>query len=264
MWKQYQGTIVSNKEFMPGHFQLVCREPEVARAAKPGQFVHLQVGSGMSPLLRRPISIFHADQEQGEFSLVYRVVGQGTGLLAQRKPGEILDLLGPLGNGFQLPDSASEAVLVIGGGIGLAPLQYLIRQLIDLGSQVTFIAGLRNKEQMPLLDYFPAKGIELLVTTDDGSFGKKGFVTDLAEEVYSSGKFRKVYACGPEAMLERVARQAIKYDVPCQISLERTMACGVGACLGCTCEIDREGSIYYSHVCKEGPVYWGKEVLFNG
>ncbi|MBS4026679.1 MAG: dihydroorotate dehydrogenase electron transfer subunit [Clostridia bacterium] len=264
MWHHSQGIISDNNEFMPGHFRLSCRVPEVARLAKPGQFVHVQVSRETDPLLRRPISIFHADESIGEITLVYRVVGRGTALLSRLQPGQQLDLLGPLGNGFQLPQADRASVLVIGGGIGLAPLQYLLRQLISLGHQVTFLAGLRDKEQVPLLTNFPQSGAETVITTDDGSYGEKGLVTGVSEGLLSNGRYAMIYACGPEGMLAGVARQAAQYSIPCQVSLERTIACGVGACLGCTCETMQEGSLTYSHVCKDGPVFWGKEVLFHG
>jgi dihydroorotate dehydrogenase electron transfer subunit len=264
MWHHSQGIIGDNYEFMSGHFRLSCLVPEVARLAKPGQFVHLQVSRETDPLLRRPISIFHADESTGEITLVYRVVGRGTALLSQLRPGRQLDLLGPLGNGFQLPKTDRASVLVIGGGIGLAPLQYLLRQLISLSHQVTFLAGLRDKEQVPLLTYFPQDGIETVITTDDGSYGEKGLVTSASEGLINNGRFSLIYACGPEGMLAGIAEQAARSNIPCQVSLERTMACGVGVCLGCTCETVKEGSLTYSHVCKDGPVFWGSEVLFHG
>jgi dihydroorotate dehydrogenase electron transfer subunit len=264
MWHHTQGLIRENNEFMPGHFKLSCQVPEVAQLAKPGQFVHLQVSKETDPLLRRPISIFAADESAGEITLVYRVAGRGTALLSKLTPGQQLDLLGPLGNGFHLPTEDRAPIMVIGGGIGLAPLQYLLRQLISTGHQVTFLAGLREKGQLPILSFFPKNKAKTVIATDDGSYGEKGLVTGISDELFKKEVFSLIYACGPEGMLAKVAEQAVRYSIPCQVSLERTMACGVGACLGCTCETWQEGRLAFSHVCKDGPVFWGSEVFFHG
>ncbi|MDW7672914.1 MAG: dihydroorotate dehydrogenase electron transfer subunit [Bacillota bacterium] len=262
MWQQRNTEIVKHEEIMENHFLLTLIAPEIIEEVKPGQFINVRATKQLDPLLRRPISIFGADSSKGELSIVYRVVGRGTEMLSKKKAGELLDIIGPLGNGFLLPPNDPNHVLVIGGGIGLAPLQFLVRTLINDGHKVTLIAGLRNKEQLPLLELFPKTGVELIITTDDGSFGKQGIVTEVSADLLKESNISMLYSCGPEAMLAAVAKQAHGLNIPCQVSVERTMACGVGACLGCVCELKKDNELKYAHVCQDGPVFWGNEVIF--
>ncbi len=264
MWQRTLAEVVSNKKIMEQHYLMEIYAPQIAQAAKPGQFLHLQVAKLSSdPLLRRPISIFNVNLAKGTISLAYRVVGRGTTMMTCWQQGDKIDAMGPLGNGFKLPEKNSSSVLVVGGGIGLAPLNYLVWQLVEQGHGITLLAGMRNISQQAILEYFPQENIKIAVATDDGSYGKKGFVVELSEEYIAKGNFDLVYSCGPEPMMEIVAKQAKLAEVGCQISLERTMACGVGACLGCTCSTNKTGKLSYSHVCIDGPVFWGSEVLFN-
>lgn len=262
MWQQELGTIVINKQVMTDHYKMVITAPKIAKKSEAGQFLHVQVSKNLDPLLRRPISIFHVDENRGTVTILYRVAGRGTALLAEKSTGELLDILGPLGKGFQLPAVSSD-VLIVGGGIGLAPLNLLIDKLITANNQVKLIAGLRNSEYLPLTKEFTQQKLNIIITTDDGSYGEKGFVTNIFERELASNKYKMIYACGPEPMLAKVAQLANELEIPCQVSLEKTMACGVGACLGCTCTtVNKEGQLNYSHVCKDGPVFWGREVMF--
>lgn len=225
---------------------------ELAQEFKPGQFVHVRVGESYDPLLRRPISVSDVDFSQNNVTLIYRIVGKGTALLAKYAAGTMLDCVGPLGNGFTL---RGEKPLLIGGGMGLAPLIYLARSLSPRPIDV-LMAG-RTKEDMYWQDMFQDICQELHITTDDGSLGVKGTALDLLPRILSKN-YDIIYTCGPRPMMAGVAALAQKFHIPCQVSLEKYMACGIGACLSCTCAAN-DGT--RRKVCTDGPVFWAQEVL---
>ena len=221
----------------------------------PGQFVELRVDGSPNTFLRRPISIHLVDRGKNELWLLVAVVGDGTRQLAQLQPGDTLNALLPLGNGFTLPTSADSRPLLVGGGVGVAPLLFLGQQLAARGITPTFLLGARTATDLPMLPLFRQLG-RVFLTTEDGSEGQRGFVTNhsiLAEE-----PFTFIYSCGPKPMMMAVARFANKADVPCEVSLENVMACGLGACLCCV-EKTIEGN---KCVCKEGPVLNIKKLLW--
>ncbi len=263
MTEQVQGLIRSN-EPVGGYWRLVLAAPTLAAVAKPGQFVQVRCSEGADPLLRRPLSFAGIDPERGEISLLYAVVGRGTQWLSGRKSGETLDLLGPIGNGFALPQPGAKAILV-GGGIGIAPLLPLAAALLRQGNVITALAGARSADCLPAASDWPSEGIQLVEATDDGSRGCPGLVTALLPAALAAGPDAVVYACGPRPMLREVARQAVAAGVPGQLSLEERMGCGVGACLSCVCKvkIGSAGSYTYQRVCTEGPVFRAEEVLFD-
>ncbi len=222
----------------------------------PGQFVHIKCGH--SRLLRRPISVAtcQSDTPDDGVSIVFEVRGEGTAWLADRKVGDTLDVLGLLGNGFML--RASGRYLLAGGGIGVPPL-YGCAQYAD-GNAVA-VLGFRNAQRAILLDHFKSVCKEVRLYTDDGSAGTQGYVADGVRAVLGKDKdFTAVLACGPKVMLRGVAQAAAEYGIPCQVSMEERMACGVGACLGCAVEM-ADGSM--KHVCKDGPVFGAGEVDWN-
>lgn len=232
---------------------LTLKAPAIASAARPGQFLHIRLGETLEPLLRRPISIADADPATGTVSLIYRIAGRGTALLAKLQPGNEIDCMGPLGNGFDL---SPRRPLLVGGGMGLAPLLFLARQLCPRPMSV--LMGGRDSRELFWQDIFGDVCRSLHVTTDDGSLGLRGFTTDHLPSLLAGGEYDMIFACGPRPMLEGVARLAKAHGLPCQVSLEDYMACGVGACLSCTCA-GTDGK--RRKVCSDGPVFQAEEVL---
>ena len=213
----------------------------------PGQFVEVRVDGSTTTYLRRPISINNVDYEKNELYLLVACVGDGTRKLATLHEGDILNLVLPLGNGFTLPASPERKHLLVGGGVGVAPLLYLGRKIREMGGEPTFLLGARSAKDLLMIDDFKAVG-RVFVTTEDGSEGEKGFVTQ--HSLLQNETFDMISTCGPKPMMKAVAAFAGKVNVDCEVSLENKMACGVGACLCCV-EDTIDGHVC---VCKEGPV----------
>lgn len=274
--------VVQQQELGNGFFRLKFKSPEQAALARPGQFVQVKCGSTLEPLLRRPISINDVDLKNGEITLLYQVVGRGTTLLSRLNSGDSLDVLGPLGRGFTLPRD-EQRVAVVGGGIGVAPLFFLLRQLVRHRQPVHILLGGRSVGQMVGLEqikelvrisslgtadtaaYEPEAALALLETaTDDGSLGCHGPVTQLLEPLLAERKVSFVYACGPHGMLKTVAGMLARHKIGGEVSLEERMGCGVGACLSCACKTRSAGQDFtYSRVCAEGPVFPVEEVVWE-
>lgn len=214
----------------------------------PGQFVEVKVEGSERTFLRRPISINFVDKEKNELWLLIQTVGDGTRKLATLKDGDKLNLLFPLGNGFSDVEKNGEKVLLIGGGVGVAPLLEYGKWLKERGAKPSFLLGARSKSDLLELNLFRQFG-EVFITTEDGSEGEKGFVTQ--HSVLAKRKFDRISVCGPKPMMVAVAKFAKKNDVKCEVSLENMMACGLGACLCCV-EKTVKGNVC---VCKEGPVF---------
>ena len=216
---------------------------------QPGQFVEVRVDKSAETFLRRPISINYVDRANNELWLLVHVVGQGTAALSSLKPGEFLNCLFPLGNGFTIPEGKNKQVLLVGGGVGTAPLLYYGEALKTAGHTPTFLLGGRSACDVLQLENFEQQG-HVCVTTEDGSLGEKGYVTN--HSVLNETMFDAIATCGPKPMMMAVARYASQKAIPCEASLENMMACGVGACLCCV-EKNHEG--HNIGVCKEGPVF---------
>lgn len=232
-------------------FDFVLSAPELAAMAQPGQFAQIRLPGHT---LRRPISICGIDKDAGTLRFVFQVRGEGTAELAQFQPENEIEILAPLGNGF--PVDTSRRTLLVGGGIGVPPLLGVASQL---GANALAVLGFRNKDAVILEEDFKAAGTRTFVATDDGSYGHHGLVTDLCKEQ----EFDCVMACGPAPMLRAVKALAQERGVPCYVSLEERMACGIGACLGCAVALLKEdGSQYYGHVCKDGPVFESHRVAW--
>ena len=243
----------SNSRLGEGLYQLVLDAPQIAAAAQCGQFVHIACGEGN--LLRRPISICEAGE--GRLRIVFQVKGSGTEWLADRKEGDTLDVLGPLGHGFDTAALGARPVL-IGGGIGVPPMLQTVKCAKAAGAAPRAILGFRNKGAVILEEDFRAV-CETFVTTDDGSYARHGFVTDVLQELLADAT--GVAACGPKPMLGAIAAIAKQAGLPCQVSMEERMGCGIGACLVCACALKAEnGETRYGHVCKDGPVFNAEEV----
>ena len=255
MFKQGLFPIIKKSASAKGIFDITVLCPEVAALASPGQFAQL-LAPGF--FLRRPISICGIDKQAGTIRLVFEVRGEGTEALSELSVGSNIDILAPLGHGFT-PSSGS--AVCVGGGIGVPPMLGIASACTG---DVTAVSGFRNAAAAILQEDFMALGCNTVLCTDDGSAGIHGFVTTALEEHLKSKKTDIIYACGPTPMLKGVAALAERYGVICEVSLEQRMACGVGACLGCAVKIARGGEEKNLHVCKDGPVFDSKEVVFDG
>ena len=248
--------VLSKKTLAKEIYDITILCPDVAEAAVAGQFVNVKVDGFM---LRRPISICSIDKKKGTLRIIFEVRGEGTKELSQLSEGSMIDIVAPLGGrGFEL--DGHETAVIIGGGIGNPPMLAVAEKF---GKNATVISGYRNASAVILQDDFKATGAETILCTDDGSAGRKGFVTDALKEVLESKNPDIIYACGPSVMLRRIIEIAKANGVKCQVSLEERMGCGVGACLVCACRTIRDGNEYYAHVCKDGPVFNAEEVLFD-
>jgi dihydroorotate dehydrogenase electron transfer subunit len=214
----------------------------------PGQFVEVRIDGAEGVFLRRPISINFLDREANELWLLVAAIGRGTKHLAQLEAGARLNCVLPLGNGFTMPQCDVERILLVGGGVGVAPLLYMGAQMHEQGIEPTFLLGARTQADLLMLDEFKKYG-RVFTTTEDGSAGEKGFVTN--HSILQQEQFDRISTCGPTPMMKAVARLAREKGIDCEVSLENLMACGVGACLCCV-EKTTEGNLC---VCKEGPVF---------
>lgn len=257
--KMWQGLarIMEHRPLGCDVFQMVLQAPEVVNLAKAGQFVHVRCGDDYDPLLRRPISINRLEKAAGYLTLVYKVMGRGTEQLSRSRVGDDIDIMGPLGNGFTLQ---GDNPLLIGGGLGIAPLLALADAFAP--RKVTMVMGSQNAAGLVCREDFNDCRCHVHVATNDGSAGYCGHAPVLAEELFSQGNFDIIYACGPVPMLRYIQEMAARFNVPCQLSLEEFMACGVGACLGCTCSAPGENQPY-KKVCTDGPVFWSGEVILH-
>lgn len=257
-----QAEITGHAEPVPGVSRIEFYAPGLARAAGPGQFVHIRCGEGSDPLLRRPISIHAVDRQAGTVKIMFQVVGKGTAWLARQKKG-LLDVMGPLGRGFTTGQTRRNCV-VVGGGIGAAPLYFLLQELAREGCarQVKVLLGARNADRLLIKEETERLGFAVRVATDDGSAGHGGPVTELlSEELQANPGF--IYACGPVPMLRAVCGMLESAGVPGEVSVEERMACGVGACLACACRVrEAAGGESYRRACVDGPVFAAGEVVW--
>jgi len=254
----HKAKILSHLPAGRGFYRLVLKAPETAASALPGQFVMLRVSENLDPLLARPFGI-SAVPSRSSIEIVYRVAGRGTALLTGMEAGHTLSLLGPLGKGFPMPGKDRLPVLV-GGGSGFPPLHFLAQRA---GSRAHFFIGSRNKECLPpasIIKSFRDVTARVHIATEDGSTGSRGMSTDILNAFLSKMESKTrlvIYACGPHAMLAAVSRTAAGHSIPCYVSMEERMACGLGACMGCSVPVKAGG---YKRACKEGPVFDSSEI----
>lgn len=256
-------TISSNVEIKNRNYLMSFKDREMAQNARIGQFVEIKAGVGIDNLIRKPISI---NRVQGdEIFLVYKVVGKGTEAMSKLSPGDNINVIGPLGNGF--PELSEEKeVLMVAGGIGIGPFPYCI----DTVKNWKLFYGFRDYSEFVLeqeLKRYEANG-KAFFTTNDGSYGMKGFVTDVLEKyLLENGTENKViYCCGPDVMMKKVCEIALKYKVESYISMEDYMGCGIGICVGCVRKIrnpEKPGGWEHKKVCKDGPVFRGEEIIWE-
>jgi dihydroorotate dehydrogenase electron transfer subunit len=249
--------VVRNERVAEGVGLLALHAPRIAAAVRPGQFVHLRIATGSDFLLRRPFSVHGVAGETVE--ILYQVLGRGTRELSERVADDWMDAVGPLGHGWSVPEGAAHALLVA-GGLGAAPLGMLAERLAASGVAVSVAQGAPTAARLVARDRFERVARRVEVATDDGSAGEHGFVTRVSEGLLAEDRPDVVYVCGPEAMARAVAAQAAAAGVPCQVSLERLMACGIGACLSCvvTTKTGRK------RACLDGPVFDAEEVCWDG
>ena len=258
--------ILHHVQVGPDYFKMGLAFEELAQMARPGQFVMVKPDDRRIPLLRRPFSIHNRLVTKGQvhgFELLYKVVGQGTKAMSEMKAGAVLDVLGPLGNGFSCPDD-SHNVFLVAGGIGVAPLYYLALFLHENRAvRSTVFLGGCSAVDILCKEAFESMGAKVRITTEDCSLGEDGLVTSLVQEALEvDGKPDMIYACGPQGMLNAVGVMAAAHNVVCQVSLETVMACGFGVCLGCAVEkADSSGG--YFHVCTDGPVFDSLAVVIS-
>jgi len=270
---QFKSLVLANTEVSPGYYRMRMTAPPDLLSAVPGQFLMLKVRDAIDPLLRRPFGIYDVvtvapDYDGGSpqtcLEILYKVVGKGTMTMSTFHHGDHLDILAPLGKGFDLGAPAEEKILV-GGGVGLAPLYYLAKELVK-SSRVHLFVGGRTKDDVLCITEFERLGVETYVATDDGTLGEQGLVTDvLSRHLTKRSGDAAIFACGPHPMLKAVAGLAEKQGVPCQVSLEAYMACGVGACLGCVMKgkDHTDATPDYRCVCKDGPVFDHQELKWD-
>ena len=243
--------LIKKEKIIDGIYKFSVNAPNIAKQAKPGQFLEIKVSNTGEPFLRRPISIFNIDGNIIEF--IFQVRGRGTELLVEKKEGEKIDIIGPLGLGtFKIQNY--KKVAIIGGGIGTYPLYELAKELKGK-SDITMYMGFRNKELVTLEKEFEEVSNKLVLTTDDGSYKEKGFAINFLKEDCKKDKPDMIFACGPLPMLKAIKEFAVEANIPCQISLEERMGCGIGACLGCAVKVKKGEKLKYEHVCKDGPVF---------
>lgn len=252
------GTIVENKQLSPSYFLMILRAPEIAREALPGQFI--MVSCGGDAFLKRPMGLSHVNARAGEIGFIYRAVGLGTNFLKEKQKGEEVEVIGPLGNHFEIKPQA-RSVALVGGGTGIGPLILYAKRLTETSKKIavyTFI-GARSAKLLCGEAELRQYSEELFVATDDGSKGQHGFVTEAFVSFLQEKTVEYIITCGPTAMMERVASLAAEHTIPAQASLEEYMACGFGVCLGCPCET-QDG---YKMVCVDGPVFDTQKLVWN-
>ena len=238
--------LIEKKEWAKSTFLLLqCDEP--LEEIKAGQFVQVRVDDAQHTYLRRPISIHDVDYQNRTITLLVQRVGEGTNKMSDIEIGDALNMIYPLGNGFTIPENNEGNVILVGGGIGIAPLYYLGKMLKEKGIEPQFLLGGRSKSDLIMLEEFESVG-KVYITTNDGSLGEAGFVTQ--HSIWKEKQFDMIYTCGPKPMMMAVTKIARENNIDCEVSLENLMACGLGACLCCV-ENTIEGNVC---VCKEGPV----------
>ncbi len=252
--------IIRTEQLADTIFRTTIHAPDIAGSAKPGQFVMVRVGEGMDPLLRRPFSV-HQATSSGMLQILFKVVGQGTKTLSERRAGDALDVFGPLGAGFSL---SMGKVCLVGGGMGIAPLLFLATKICaeHKSPDIMILLGAQDKQELTVAEDFRRLTPNVYEATDNGSCGHHGLVTELMEEKLDNTVAWRDFSCGPYPMLKAVAGICEQRDWQCQVSLETVMACGMGACLGCAIPA-KEDPKTYQHVCKHGPVFDAIDVAWR-
>ena len=245
-------TVLANERVAQGVGLVTLEAPHIVARVEPGQFIHLRIAEGTDFILRRPFSVHRTGGDS--LQLLYQVLGRGTRALAEKRPGDRMDAIGPLGHGFTVPPGTAHA-MVVAGGLGVAPMGMLLDRLAEAGVAVTAVVGAPTEDRLLALELVRACAGRVFACTDDGSHGVHGFVTAALPDALAD-RPDVAYVCGPEPMARAVAAQCAQAGVACQVSLERLMACGIGACLSCVVSL-RSG---LARACVDGPVFDAEEV----
>jgi dihydroorotate dehydrogenase electron transfer subunit len=256
-------TILSNEEVAEAHYLLRCECAEIAQHARPGQFVHVMISQDTGMLLRRPFTIYTV--EGHEITMLYQIIGEGTKQLSEMPTGTSLQVLGPLGNTFNLTTKPEPAILV-GGGAGIASLMLLAAALRENDIQTLGFIGAQHRARLLSVSDLESIGIAVHIATDDGSIGHHGYVTDVLADLLRETKWHRptIYACGPHGMLAAITKIAADFEVPAQIAMENRMGCAMGVCLGCVCPVRIDTNrVEYQRVCTEGPVFNATDIAWD-
>ncbi len=261
MIKNSQARIIDKKSWN-NYYLFSLESPRIASQAHPGQFIMVRISHHPYPLLRRPFSIHSKDEKSVD--IFFQVSGFGTDLLSQKKVGDILDILGPLGKGFHGGSSLNgKDVVAAGGGRGIAPLYFLAKELRSHGASVKIFYGGKSLEDIPLKEKFKRENFDLYCSTDDGSFGFKGLITEYLKTELEKFTPSRIFSCGPEEMMKKIAQFAAKKNIPAEFSLESVMGCGFGVCWGCVKRIKKNGEEGWAKICEEGPVFSSEEIIWT-
>jgi dihydroorotate dehydrogenase electron transfer subunit len=254
---------ITRKESWGEYFLLSMESPAIARNVRPGQFLMVRVSKNTHPLLRRPFSIFSAEGKTVE--IFFQKVGLGTELLSEKQVGDTIDILGPLGTGFTVkPENHDKQFALIGGGRGIAPIYFLSQKLKATSSKPRIFYGGKSLQDLPIKERFETTGFSLCCTTEDGSYGTRGLITDIFEAELNKGlAATRIYACGPELMLKKIAEIAANANIPAEVSLESMMGCGFGVCWGCVKKIKKNREIGWHKICEEGPVLTAEDIIWE-
>jgi len=258
----FECKIIHNIELSPHIFRIRLESKDIPSHASPGHFINIKITDQPEPFWRRPFSIHQINTVHGWFDVLYRLVGKGTSILSQKKAGDNLNFVGPLGRAFQVSDSQIEKAYVVGGGLGIAPLLFLCVRLINQGITPSLFYGVKSDKEFCCLQDFVTLNINMFLATEDGSTGHRGFITDVVEAQLNSqtkNELPALFACGPNPMLYKISRIAHEKSLRCQVSLETLMGCGIGACLGCGVKTN-DNQLKYLYVCKDGPVFNAHEI----
>lgn len=266
----YTCRVLANDEVARGIFLMRLHAPEIAAHVQPGQFVNVKTqaedSDALSPLLRRPFSVCQVDRAAGEISILWKNIGPGTRLLSRHAPGTLLSVIGPLGNGYELPEKNTETVL-IAGGVGIAPMPILAAALHERSMRFTALLGARTAAELWGKEELQNYGGVIKIATDDGSAGHPGFVTELLQAMIKEHDVRalRVYACGPMPMLARLAAICAARNIHAEVAVETVMGCGFGICMGCPIEpavgVEQFGRYYLA--CLDGPVFCADHIRYE-
>lgn len=263
--EQLNGEIISNEKYSEDLYKMVIFSPYICREAGPGQFVNVRCAPAgiYDPLLRRPFGIFDIEEKFNVFSLLYRVRGRGTGFLSHLEKGDFIDFIGPLGKDIDL-SVAKDDILLIGGGIGIAPLYLIAKQARIMKKNVFFAAGFKDRSYQRWEENLIELKIDYAIFTEDGSLGNEGMICDYIRDNVKLFTGYDVYCCGPKEMLRTLQNIYVKKSNKVSVLLEENMACGVGVCNGCVVKISRsKGRFHYKKICKDGPTFNLREVIFD-
>ena len=256
-------TIISNEKVAEDHYLLRCECSDIAKFARPGQFIHVMISQGAGLLLRRPFTIYTVNGR--EITMLYQIIGEGTKQLSKMRKEASIQVLGPLGNTFDIGENPEPAILV-GGGAGIASLMLLAVALRVQDTPTIGMVGAQHQDRLLSVDDLQEIGVKVHVATDDGSVGHHGFVTDMLTDFLHKNDLHRptIYACGPHGMLAAVAKITEKFEVPTQVAMENRMGCAMGVCLGCVCPVYIDGKrIEYQRVCTEGPVFNASDIAWD-